>query len=312
MAAVVVLMAVFWITEAVPIAVTALLPLALYPRYWVLPPASRLPWPTATTYSFFIGGCLIAVGLQKWNLHRRIALSIILWIGADLKRIMMGFMLATAFLSTWISNTAMTLMMWPVALAVVVELAQSDAQGRIERSFGTVLMLAIAYGASVGGMSTLIGTNVAFAALIRELFPDSPEIGFTTWMALALPLTAVFLPIIWLVLLRYAAYWGLGQIAIPVEAARRVVSDKLAELGRPGRGEKTIAVAKTMPVATPPNAIVFASGWIDIRQMAQVGIVLNVLGILLVTAMSYAELYFILGIDSEAFPAWAERSASGH
>ena len=327
MAAVVVLMAVFWITEVVPIAVTALLPLALYPRYWVLPPASRLPWPTATTYSFFLGGCLIAAGLQKWNLHRRIALSIILWIGADLKRIMMGFMLATAFLSTWISNTATTLMMWPVALAVVVELAQSDAQGRIERSFGTVLMLAIAYGASVGGMSTLIGTgpNVArSAALIRELFPDSPEIGFTTWMALALPLTAVFLPIIWLVLLRYAAYWGLGQIAIPVEAARRVVSDKLAELGRPGRGEKTIAVAKTMPaalaascafmlpVATPPNAIVFASGWIDIRQMAQVGIVLNVLGILLVTAMSYAELYFILGIDSEAFPAWAERSASGH
>ena len=481
MAAVVVLMAVFWITEAVPIAVTALLPLALYPLLGIA--ASK---QTALAYGnhllfLFIGGCLIAAGLQKWNLHRRIALSIILWIGADLKRIMMGFMLATAFLSMWISNTATTLMMWPVALAVVVELAQSDAQGRIERSFGTVLMLAIAYSASVGGMSTLIGTgtNVAFAALIRELFPDSPEIGFTTWMALALPLTAVFLPIIWLVLLRYAAYLGLGQIEIPVEAARRVVSDKLAELGRPSRGEKTIAVAffmtvflwvfrkpipvgdlftlpgwsqlfpvahakylhdttaavlmavllfmipvdfkkgifamdwKTgvrgvpwdivllmgggfalatgfkatgldvwlaghlgilrdaptwlmilaicalmtfvteftsniasttimipilaalaqsmqvhplllivpatlsascafmMPVATPPNAIVFSSGWIDIRQMAQVGIVLNVLGILLVTAMSYAGLYFVLGIDPEVFPAWAASSASG-
>ena len=136
-------------------------------------------------------------------------------------------------------------MMWPVALAVVVELAQSDAQGRIERSFGTVLMLAIAYSASVGGMSTLIGTgtNVAFAGLMRELFPDSPEIGFTTWMALALPLTAVFLPLIWLVLLRYAAYLGLGQMEISVEAARSVVSEKLAELGRPSRGEKTIAVA---------------------------------------------------------------------
>ena len=245
MADVVVLMAVFWITEAVPIAVTALLPLALFPLLGIA--ASK---QTALAYGnhllfLFIGGCLIAAGLQKWNLHRRIALSIILWIGPDLKRIMMGFVLATAFLSMWMSNTATTLMMWPVALAVVVELAQSDAQGRIERSFGTVLMLAIAYSASVGGMSTLIGTgtNVAFAALMRELFPDSPEIGFTTWMALALPLTAVFLPLIWLVLLRYAAYLGLGQIEISVEAARRVVSEKLAELGRPSRGEKTIAVA---------------------------------------------------------------------
>ena len=95
----------------------------------------------------------------------------------------MGFMLATAFLSMWMPNTPTTLMMWPVALAVVVELAQSDAQGRIERSFGTVLMLAIAYSASIGGMSTLIGTgtNVAFAGLMRELFPDSSEIGFTTY-----------------------------------------------------------------------------------------------------------------------------------
>ena len=157
--------------------------------------------------------------MQKWSLHRRIALSIILWIGADLKRIMLGFMLATAFLSIWISNTPTPLMMWPVALAVVVELAQSDAQGRIERSFGTVLMLAIAYSASVGGMSTLIGTNVAFAGLMRELFPDSPEIGFTTWMALSLPLTTVLLPLIWLVLSRYAAYLGFGQIEISVEAA---------------------------------------------------------------------------------------------
>ncbi len=146
MADVVVLMAVFWITEAVPIAVTALFPLLGIA-------ASK---QTALAYGnhllfLFIGGCLIAAGLQKWNLHRRIALSIILWIGADLKRIMMGFMLATAFLSMWISNTATTLMMWPVALAVVVELAQSDAQGRIERSFGTVLMLATAYSSSVGG-----------------------------------------------------------------------------------------------------------------------------------------------------------------
>jgi len=99
-------------------------------------------------------------------------------------------------------------------------------------------MLAIAYSASVGGMSTLIGTgtNVAFAGLMRELFPHSPEIGFTTWRVLTLPLTTVLLPFIWLVMLRYAAYLGFGQIEISVEAARRVVSEKLAELGRPSRG----------------------------------------------------------------------------
>lgn len=100
----------------------------------------------------------------------------------------MGFMLATAFLSMWISNIATTLMMWLVALAVVGELALSaeGEGGRVERSFGTVLMLAIAYSASVGGMGTLIGTgtNVAFAGLMREFFPQSPEIGFVTWMAL--------------------------------------------------------------------------------------------------------------------------------
>ena len=94
-------------------------------------------------------------------------------------------------------------------------------------------------------MSTLIATdtNVVFAALIRELFPNSPEIGFTTWIALGLPLTAVFSPLIWLALLRYAVYLGLGQVQIPVEAARKMVSEKLAELGHPSRGEKTIVIA---------------------------------------------------------------------
>ena len=106
-------------------------------------------------------------------------------------------------------------------------------------------MLAIASSASVGGMSTLIGTgtNVVFAAFIRELFPNSPEIGFTTWMALGLPLTAVFSPLIWLALLRYAVYLGLAQPQIPIEAARKVGSEKLAQLGRPSRGQKTIAIA---------------------------------------------------------------------
>ncbi len=107
------------------------------------------------------------------------------------------------------------------------------------------LVLVIASSASVGGMSNLIGTgtNVVFAALIRELFPNSPEIGFTTWMALELPLAAVCSPLIRLALLRYAVYLGLGQVQIPVEAARTVGSEKLAQLGRPSRGAKTIAIA---------------------------------------------------------------------
>lgn len=241
MAAVAALMAVWWITEAVPFAAAALIPLAAFPLLDILP--SR---PTAACYGdkniyLLLGGFIIAIAMQRWNLHRRIALFVLCRLGRTPNRLVLGFMIATAFLSMWISNTATTLMMLPIALAVAGGLTGNGDENKVNNRLGTCLMLAIAYSASIGGLGTLIGTppNLVLAGALKTIYPEAPEIGFVRWMGVGLPLVIVFIPVVWLLLTRVLHPPGESGEKCDPEVLQR----QRRELGPIGRGEGlTLAV----------------------------------------------------------------------
>jgi len=233
--AVTVLMAAWWMSEAIPIPATSLLPLALFPVLGILPAGA-----TATAFAnnnifLFMGGFILALGIQRWGLHRRIALQIVRVVGTDPSRMVLGFMLATAFLSMWISNTATSLMMLPIALAVIASLRELG-DGRGLEQFAPALLLGVAYSASIGGLATPIGTppNISFLRILVILFPDAPRFTFGRWMLALLPLVVIFLPVAWLLLTRV-----LHRLPRqPIAAAESVIRDELARLGRMGRAER--------------------------------------------------------------------------
>jgi sodium-dependent dicarboxylate transporter 2/3/5 len=236
-AAVAVLMATWWICESLPLAATALIPLVAFPLMKIVPARDLATSYASPEIFLFMGGFFIAVAMQKWNLHRRIALGIIGVVGMRGDRIILGFMIATAFLSMWISNTATTMMMLPIGLAVLITL-EDHAGGSPAgfTAFKMALMLSIAYAANIGGIGTLIGTppNIVFAAQVRSLFPDCEEISFVRWMMIGLPLVVVFVPLTWLLLTRLVmrgAGLRLGDGGEAITRARR-------ELGPLGAGEK--------------------------------------------------------------------------
>jgi sodium-dependent dicarboxylate transporter 2/3/5 len=200
-AAIAIWMAFWWITEAVPLAVTALLPIVLYPTLGVMSGKSVAPIYFNHIIFLFIGGFLVALAMRKWNLHRRIALKILMVFGTKPRNILLGFILATAFLSMWISNTATTMMMVPIALSIVYKLEEMF-EGKSIHKFSVGIFLGIAHAATIGGVSTLVGTppNLSFARILTILFPNAPEISFLTWMIYALPLSIVFIIILWLIL----------------------------------------------------------------------------------------------------------------
>jgi len=198
MAAVAAWMAIWWVTEAVPLAVTALLPISLFPLLGIM--NGKLVSSAYCNYIIFlfIGGILVALAMERWNLHRRIALRILLFVGIQPSRIILGFMLATAFLSMWISNTATTMMMVPIGLAVVNSLEQQIGEKQISK-YSVGLFLGIAYGASIGGVATLVGTptNLSFSRIFQINFPQAPEITFASWLMFALPVSAIVLVCSW-------------------------------------------------------------------------------------------------------------------
>jgi solute carrier family 13 (sodium-dependent dicarboxylate transporter), member 2/3/5 len=207
--------ATWWITEAIPIAATSLLPLVLLPTLGTMSIGT-----TAASYShpmvlLYMGGFMIAMAIEKWNLHRRIALNIIAFIGTNIQLIILGFMLATAFLSMWISNTATSLMMLPIAIAVVSQLTEGLLPGSAvnPKDIGKALMLGIAYSASIGGLATLIGTptNIILASVVKEMY--GYEISFAQWMSFGLPISIVLLLLCWAYLTK-SAYVFPAKLAI--------------------------------------------------------------------------------------------------
>lgn len=229
--------AVWWITEAVPIAVTALLPIVLFP----LSGGMGLNETTASyghKYVFlYIGGFILALAIEKWKLHKRIALTIIKIVGTNVTNIILGFMIATAFLSMWISNTATAVMILPVGMAIVTHL--KDNPKTIENEnliFGKALMLSIAYSASIGGMATLIGTppNLVLAGVVKQTY--NIEISFSKWFLFGFPISVVLLVICWIYLTRFA--FKFKQKEFP--GGSQEIKKQLKDLGKISYEEKTV------------------------------------------------------------------------
>jgi len=223
--------AIWWITEAIPIAVTALLPIVLFP----LTGASF-----GHKYVFlYVGGFIIAIAIQKWNLHKRIALNIINFIGTNVVNIILGFMVATAFMSMWISNTATAVMMLPIAMAIVTQLRDNpDTIEDENQIFGKAIMLGIAYSASIGGVATLIGTppNLVLAGVVEETF--GYEITFAQWFKFGFPISIVLLFLCWKYLTSFA--FKFKQKAFP--GGRAEISKQLRALGQISYEEKLVAI----------------------------------------------------------------------
>ena len=473
MAAVAVLMAVWWITDAIPLFATALLPMVFYPLLGILKAKATAPIYINSTIFLFIGGFMIALTMEKWQLHRRIALFIIRLIGGGPSRIVLGFMAAAAFLSMWISNTATAIMMVPIGLAIVSQMEAKFDEEKTHK-FTIALMLGIAYACSMGGIATLVGTppNLSFARIFEITFPKATPIAFGTWFIMGLPLCIVMLVLIWLILTKVffrvppdvtvdrsivdeeydelgpisfeeksvliiffltAFLWvfrkklNLGFVSIPgwsqlipypeliddgtvamvmamilfliptrskdaetatimgpdviknipwnivllfgggfalakgfqVTGLSTLIGNKFAGLagmspivmiiiicfGLTFLTELTSNTATTemilpilasvafamkanplllmipatlsascafmMPVATPPNAIVFGSGRIKIAEMARVGVFINIIGVLVITALFYIIGTAVFSIDPGVFPEWAQHIGSG-
>ncbi|WP_047546768.1 SLC13 family permease [Psychroserpens sp. Hel_I_66] len=231
--------AVWWITEAIPIAVTALLPIVLFPL------SGGLDLSTTTSafghkYVFlYLGGFIIAIAIEKWNLHKRIALNIINIIGSDIRKIILGFMVATAFLSMWISNTATSVMMLPIGIAIIKQLKDNPNTIENENSiFGKSLMLAIAYSASIGGIATLIGTppNLVLAGVVEDIY--GYEITFSQWFIFGFPISILLLFICWKYLTRYA--FKFTQTEFP--GGKQEIKRLLKTLGNITYEEKVVAI----------------------------------------------------------------------
>ncbi len=234
-------MAIWWITEAVPIAGTALLPLIVLPLLGIVSikqVSSNYMDPTVLLY---MGGFLLATAIEKWGLHRRIALNIINLLGTDLRRIVLGFMLATGFLSMWISNSATALMMLPIGLAVIGQFKNhlGDENGILSTHLAKNILLGIAYAASIGGMATLIGTptNNILRAVVEKLY--NYTIDFNEWMLFAFPFSVILMSIAWFYLVNYG---NPLPKKFQLSEAKSVIQEQLTKLGKITFEEKTVLI----------------------------------------------------------------------
>jgi sodium-dependent dicarboxylate transporter 2/3/5 len=230
------LMAVFWICESIPIPATALLPLVLFPLLG-LGEIRQTAEPFANPIIYlFLGGFIIALAMQRWNLHRRVAINLIGVMGTQPARIIAGFLCASALVSMWVSNTATALMMLPIAQSVMHLLPGTRAT-RGSRDFGTALVLSVAYGATTGGMATLIGTppNALLAAYVGDVY--GLDIGFAQWMVLGVPVVLVALPVVFVVLTRVSFRLDRGELP----GLRDLLHRERTSLGAMGRGELAVA-----------------------------------------------------------------------
>lgn len=234
--------ATWWITEAIPIPATSLLPIILFPLSGGLDIGETTSAYGNDTIFLFMGGFMIALTMEKWNLHKRIALTIISAIGTNTERIILGFMVATGFLSMWISNTATAMMMVPIGLAIIYQVSEAlkdddsidTSQGNF--GFGKALMLGIAYSASLGGIATLIGTppNTLLAGAVNEIY--GIEISFAEWMLFGVPLAWIFIFVVWFYLIKIAYPLKLKELP----GGSSVIKEQKRELGKASYEEKVV------------------------------------------------------------------------
>lgn len=276
-AAVAILMAVWWITEAIPIAATALVPIVLFPLLDIAP-IGQTTAPYANPLIFlFMGGFIIAIAMQRWNLHKRIALNIVNFVGVKPSSIIVGFIIASAFLSMWVSNTATALMMLPIAISVLQIVNKSnDGKPAPVTNFEIVLVLSIAYACNIGGIGTLIGTppNALLAAFMLENY--NVEIGFAQWLMVGVPLVLIMLPIMYLLLSRFIFPVTLKELP----GGKSVIQNQLNALGKITIPEKRVAIvfgATAILWIIRPLLVDFLPGLSDAGIAISAGLVLFLL-----------------------------------
>ena len=239
-AAIGVMMAVWWATEAVPIAVTALLPLVAFPLLGIATiQDTAAPYANKVIY-LFLGGFIVAFAMQRWNLHRRIALTVLQHVGGNGRSLVGGFMLASAIISMWVMNTSTTMMLLPIAVSIITVIHNTvdGMDDKAKQDFQYSLLLGVAYGATIGGMATLVGTapNALFAAFMLESY--GTEIDFSRWMMVGLPLSAMMLPLAWLVLTR----WVFNVDFTTSEEGRALLKKMKDEMGKMTTPETRVAI----------------------------------------------------------------------
>ncbi|ALC17069.1 anion transporter [Desulfuromonas soudanensis] len=247
MAAVALLMACWWMCESIPIPATSLLPITLFPLMGIMH-TSKATAPYASHLIFlFMGGFILALAMQRWNLHRRIAMNIVRIVGFSPSRLIFGFMAATAVLSAFVSNTATAVMMMPIGLAIIAHVIEEGKKEGLDKeidfspdkfAFGLNLMLGIAYAASIGGIATLIGTppNTVLAGYLQKTY--GYEITFARWMLVGVPLVVILLPLTWLWLTRFANPMKLKK----VPGGRALINEELRAMGSMNTGERWTAL----------------------------------------------------------------------
>ncbi|MDP3313129.1 SLC13 family permease [Lutibacter sp.] len=241
-AAVVVLMSVWWVTEAIPVYVTAFVPLVLYPPMRILSPAD-----TAANYGhsyalMFLAVFFLAKAIETQNLHKRIALSIINIFGNSRQKIVLSMMIATAVVSMWIANVTTALMMLPIGLSILAK--DDEVEGAQKNLFAPGLMLAIAYSASIGGLVTLIGspTNMIFVGIYEKMFPKAPPINFFIWLKIGVPILIILIPVFWYFIIRYFKIEG------NLSNNLTIIKEELDALGKMSSGEKRVLYVAAITV----------------------------------------------------------------
>lgn len=248
LAAVTVLMAILWMTQALPIAATSLIPLFAFPVFGIQDPKTVSQSYINQNIFLYMGGFIIALGIEKWGVHRRIALHTIKVVGSSPRRVVLGFLFATGFLSMWISNTASTLLMLPIGMAIIGSLTElssleSDQDySEAIRRFSVALLLGIAYSASIGGVTTLIGTptNIAFQQIWLSQFPQGPQLSAGEWMVMVIPFGVTFILITWIVLC-----WKMPPLSNSKTASKAIIQEHIRKLGQPTRAEVLMLIIFT-------------------------------------------------------------------
>ena len=230
------LMITWWITEALPMPVVALLPLVLFPLLKISSIKATGAFYGNEVIFLFMGGFMLGLAIEKWNLHRRIALNIVRLTGTSGDRIILGFILATGLLSMWLSNTATTMMMFPIALSVIHVMKENNKGEGSIRNFSLTIMLAIAYAANIGGIATIIGTppNVAYKGYIKEAY--NYEIGFVDWMLLCTPLAILLLATLYWVMVK----WLFPNRIKSDDGTRQLIQSEVNQLGPLSTAEKRV------------------------------------------------------------------------
>ena len=238
MAATAALMAILWITEAIPLAATSLIPLIFFPITGILPAEEITTSYINSIIFLFLGGFLIAIAMEEWALHKRIALKIITILGGSPTSIVVGFIIAGAFLSMWISNTATALMLLPIGIAVVNKLELEFGVKRTH-NFSVILFLSIAYSCTLGGVATLIGTppNLVMVKMLTILFPKAPEISFSNWMLLSLPISIIMLFAVGIILTR--VWFKVGK---EINLDKNFIKNEYKLLGKFSFEEKAVSI----------------------------------------------------------------------